>query len=302
MIKFTLRRLVLGLALLAAAAVIEAREPAKALGILICSFSMTDEAFGSVDVLPGAAISTSAVLTISCGGLSVLQDVSFCVAFPATTLTGPSSLSYVLRGPSPATTPWSSTTPIVFTVPLLGGSKTVPVPATILAGQGSAPPGSYNQTVTATVSFGFTGCTTGSPQTATFTFNASATVLKTCNVSADNLDFGPVGSLASPVPGQGQIHLQCSAGTGYTIALGGGSSGATDPTQRKMVSGVNSVTYGLYRNPGYTLPWGNVPGSNVASGSGTALVQSIPVYGRVPAQTLPPPGTYTDTIVVSVGY
>ena len=302
MIRATLRRLMLGLVLLAAAAGVDAARPARALGLLVCTFAMTAEAFSDIDVLPGAAISTAATLTVTCGGLSVLQDVYVCVAFPATTLSGPSSLSYALSGPSPATTPWSNLAPITYTVPILGGSKSVTIPATVLAAQGSAPPGVYTQTVTAAVSYGYTGCATGFPQTGSVSFMASANVLKTCNVSADNLDFGSAGSLTGPIPGQGRIALQCSSGTGYTIALDGGAAGAANPTQRKMTSGASSVTYGLYRDLAHGLPWGNVPGSTVLAGSGTSLAQSIPVYGLVPVQPLPPPGTYTDTIVVSVGY
>ena len=37
-------------------------------------------------------------------------------------------------------------------------------------------------------------------------------------------------------------------------------------------------------------------------GTGTAATQSIPVYGRVPAQATPPPGTYSDTVVATVTY
>ena len=281
-----------------------ARRPAHAAGVLICSFTMTAEAFGSIDVLPGAALATNATLTINCYGLSVAQTVLFCVAFPSTSMTGPSSstLSYSLAGPPPATSPWSSVTPISFLVPTLGGSKTVPIPATVLAGQSNAPPGSYSQAVTATVQFGFTTCTSGFQQVGSFTFSTTASVIKSCNVSAGNLAFGSTGTLTSAIPGQSQISLQCSSGTGYAIGLDGGTSGATDPTQRKMIAGAESVTYGLYRDSAYSLPWGSTPGSNVLSGSGTSLTQSIPVYGLVPVQATPPPGTYTDTIVLSVTY
>ena len=69
-----------------------------------------------------------------------------------------------------------------------------------------------------------------------------------------------------------------------------------------MTFGGNAVTYGLYRDAAHALPWGKQPGSNSLPGVGTALIQTLPVYGLVPVQTTPPAGTYTDTIVVSVTF
>jgi spore coat protein U-like protein len=76
------------------------------------------------------------------------------------------------------------------------------------------------------------------------------------------------------------------------MALDGGQTGATDPTQRKMSKGTERVTYGLYRDAARSLPWGSTSGTNTASGSGNAAVQNLTVYGRIPAQTTPSPGLY----------
>ena len=124
-------------------------------------------------------------------------------------------------------------------------------------------------------------------------------MLKSCNVSATDLNFGAVGDLRTSVVGQSTLSLQCTQGTGYTISLNGGLSGATDPTARKMTMGSSSVTYGLYQNSARSLAWG--PQSTLG-GSGTASTQTIPVNGLVPKQPKPPLGTYSDTIVVSVAY
>ena len=300
------RGLILGLALLAALLGFDAaRRPAQAFGILVCSFSMTNEAFGTIDVLPGAPLSTSATLTTTCGGLSVISTVFACVTFPATMMIGPasSSLAYTLIGPAPATTPWSSTVPITFAVPLLGGTSSIAIPATLLANQSSAPPGLYTQTVTASVIFSQgPACTSDFAAVGSFTFTATATVVKSCNVSAGNLAFASATNLSGAIPGQSQINLQCSNGTGYSVGLDGGTSAAADPTQRKMTFGGNAVTYGLYRDAAHGLPWGNTPGSNALPGVGTSLTQTLPVYGLVPVQTTPPAGTYTDTIVVSITF
>ncbi len=55
------------------------------------------------------------------------------------------------------------------------------------------------------------------------------------------------------------------------------------------------------RDAGRTAPWFTDAG-NVATGSGTGNGQSLTVYGRVPVQTTPVAGTYTDTVVVTITY
>ncbi len=305
------RVLVVLFALVAGAALDAARTPARAGGVLDCTFGMTNVAFGSIDVLPGAAFSTNATLSINCSGLSIFPTTVFvCVTFPTPwMMQGPSSstLQYGLLGPPPATTSWSNTTAIA--VPVTGSilgftaSANVNVAATLLANQQSAPPGNYLQTVNATVTYSTATCASGLiVGSGGFSFQVSATVLKSCNVDAGNLDFGTVGNLASTVAGQSNIVIQCSNGVGYSIALNGGLSGAVDPTQRKMAFGAGSITYGLYQDAAHATPWGSTTGSNVVSGTGTSICQMYSVYGLVPVQSTPALATYTDTIVVSVAY
>ncbi|CAN7582276.1 spore coat U domain-containing protein [Pararhizobium sp. LjRoot238] len=130
---------------------------------------------------------------------------------------------------------------------------------------------------------------------------ATATVAASCMVSASDLNFGTVGLLASEVTGSTSLAVTCTSGTAYTIGLNNGLTG-TGPTQRKMTNGSASVTYGLYRDASGTLPFGSTSGTNTYSGTGTGVVQSVPVYGRVPAQTTPTQGLYSDTIVATVTY
>jgi spore coat protein U-like protein len=304
-------RLLALLCLLTAWAGLEgARTPARALGVLTCTFGMTNVAFGSIDVLPGAAFSTSATLTINCSGLSILPtNVFVCVTLPPRAMTGPASstLLYDLLGPPPLMTSWSNSTAIVIptsgTILSFTANATVTIPATLFANQKGAPAGAYAQTVNATVSYSTSTCTSGLiVGSGAFSFQASANVQKSCNVVATNLNFGTTGDLATAIAAQSEIDVQCSNGTGYTVALNGGLTGAANPTQRKMTFGANTITYGLYQNLGHSLPWGSTIGTNVVSGTGTSISQPIAVYGNVPVQSMPAPGTYSDTVVVSVAY
>ena len=63
----------------------------------------------------------------------------------------------------------------------------------------------------------------------------------------------------------------------------------------------DQVTYGLYHDAARSLPRG-MAGTDAAFGVGDATVQNLAVYGRIPAQSMPSPGLYADTVVVTVSY
>lgn len=284
-----------------------ARDAQAQVSGLSCSFTMSDVDFGSVDVLPGAAIASNGVLSVRCPtvGTVVGSTLYACIAFPTPRRIsqGSAVLGYDFYGPSPSTAIWSSTTPVQLPISMLasGGSQTVSISAALLSNQSTAPPGLYGATVTATITYGMLGCSSGAVYTSTVTFSVRANVLKTCSVTAANISFGPTSSLAGAMDAQGQVATLCSFGLGYQLGLDGGGAAATDPTQRQMRSGSFSITYGLYRNAALSLPWGAVTSTSVA-GTGSAVLQTVPVYAHIPSQPTPPPGTYSDTVVVTVQY
>src|SRR5262249_50452515 len=102
--------------------------------------------------------------------------------------------------------------------------------------------------------------------------------------------------------GSTTLTTTCSSTTPYTIGLDGGTTNASDPTLRKMSKSSETITYGLYRDGSYTQPWGSTINTNTASGTSTGSGQKSTVFGRVPAQTTPSPGSYSDTIVITVTY
>jgi len=135
----------------------------------------------------------------------------------------------------------------------------------------------------------------------TFGFSASARVDPNCVVSASDLNFGVLTDFSRPVDAQTSISVSCSAGLSYTIALDGGRSQASDPTQRKMTSGVASIRYALHRDAARGLPWG-ASSANAHASVGSGGAQTIPVYGRIAAGQSPSPGSYSDVIVITVAY
>jgi spore coat protein U-like protein len=141
--------------------------------------------------------------------------------------------------------------------------------------------------------------------TATTTFTVSGTVVPTCSISANALDFGAAipNPINSNVDAQSTITATCSTGAGYTIALNAGvGTGATVAT-RRMESGASSLNYTIYTNPGRTTIWGDSTlGTSTFGGSGTGAAQLIPVYGRIPTGQSVATGAYSDTITVTITF
>jgi spore coat protein U domain-containing protein, fimbrial subunit CupE1/2/3/6 len=139
--------------------------------------------------------------------------------------------------------------------------------------------------------------------TTTSTFTVSITLAATCTInSASALNFGNQGILSANVDQTSTIQVTCTNTTPYNIGLDAGTgSGATVAT-RKMTSGGATVDYTLYSDSGRATVWGNTVGTDTLAGTGNGTGQNFTVYGRVPSQTTPAPGTYTDTVTVTVTY
>src|SRR5690242_5032727 len=166
---------------------------------------MTNVAFGTVNVLPGTAVDTTATVTVTCngGGSSVRACVSIgCGSACDSTsrqMTGPSSNTarYDLYSDSARTTKWGSwqtgydTAGVQLSVPK-NGSTNQTVYARFLASQQTDVAGSYTATLTSqpfityVQSGGAPNCPTGS-STATGSASVTATVSTNCTVGATSI-------------------------------------------------------------------------------------------------------------------
>jgi spore coat protein U-like protein len=146
----------------------------------------------------------------------------------------------------------------------------------------------------------------GSPlyaATATSTMTVQMTITATCLVnSASTLNFGTQGVLSANVDQTSTVQVTCTNTTPYNIGLDAGTGSGATVAARKMTSGANTVNYTLYSNSTRTTVWGNTGGPDPGAATGNGAAQSYTVYGRVPPQAAPAPGTYTDTITVTVTY
>jgi spore coat protein U-like protein len=139
--------------------------------------------------------------------------------------------------------------------------------------------------------------------TATTTMAVQVTITATCTInSASTLNFGTQGVLSANVDQTSTIQVTCTNTTPYNIGLNAGAGTGATVATRKLTSGANTVNYTLYSNSGRTTVWGNTVSTDTVAGTGNGAAQSYTVYGRIPAQTTPAPGSYTDTITVTVTY
>ena len=137
--------------------------------------------------------------------------------------------------------------------------------------------------------------------TATTTFAVSATVQAACSISAAALSFGTYSGAA--INATTTITATCTNTTPYSIGLNPGTSADASVTARKMTGpGSSTVAYALYSDSGHSLNWGQTVGVDTVSAVGSGSAQSLTVYGQTAAGQLSTPGSYSDTITVTVTY
>lgn len=282
--------------------------------------------FGTVDVLLNAPVDITGTVTVSCTGLAN-RTVRAClnigepnggtVGGVRIAQSGVNTLNYELYSDAARTVKWSSSKTggvgVEVLVPINAAGTSTPVVRTIFgrvfAGQQTVPPGTY----TAVFSGSFTQiqsrystvaqtCSTMTAIINRFPFTVSATVPAKCTVANASLDFGAAMGLMSAVNSSTNLSVACSRLLPFRIQLSTGGHASATPTTRRMSRAANFVTYALYRDAARTQPFGWTLGTDTVSGTGTGLAVSIPVFGQVPAQTTPPPGIYTDRVVITVNY
>lgn len=137
--------------------------------------------------------------------------------------------------------------------------------------------------------------------TDTDSFDVTATVLATCEVSAQDLAFGNYDPVAAAhLDGSAALSVTCTNATSYQVGLSLGDGAGATVAARRMTQGANTLSYTLYQDASHTTLWGSTLGGNTLTGVGTGAAATIDVYGRVPMQQAAPAGAYSDTIVVTV--
>lgn len=132
--------------------------------------------------------------------------------------------------------------------------------------------------------------------------NVKIEIQNACEITTapSDLDFGTAGPLTANVDNTATFAVTCTDLAPYEIFMGAGqhASGGSN----RMTDGTNFVNYALYQDSGRTKPWGSTSGTDTETATGNGTSQSFTVYGRVPPQTTPPAGAYSDVVAVTVTF
>lgn len=138
-----------------------------------------------------------------------------------------------------------------------------------------------------------------------------------CSVTAVSVNFGNYDpALTSPDDSVGTVTVTCRHVSGgadrvnYTVTLSNGLLGTSAAT-RAMAAGSGRLGYNVFTDPARSQVWGTGSGGTVIA-SGSAVVGpgvgngtrtfTHTVYGRIPQLQDAPPGTYGDTMVLTLTF
>lgn len=292
-------------------------------GCSIGSFAMV---FSSLDILAGSSLDSTGTFSVSCSlGLNTSSNIGIscgaglsCTSNRRQMVNTTNSAHKLLvefYTDSGRTSVWPASpatpagiytgSPYAPTIPT-NGTKNFTVYGRIAANQQTVPPGTYVWTGNPDPKLLY--CTDllciflandGPPSAST----ATVTIPAFCSVGTSSaVAFGTAGILASAVDATGTVRVTCTNTTSYSVGLDTGSNSSGSTRRMKHASSASYVAYELYLDSTRSTVWGT-SGGNLKSGTGTGSQQSHTVYGRVPTQSpAPTPGSYSDTVAVTVTY
>lgn len=160
----------------------------------------------------------------------------------------------------------------------------------------------------------FVGQSAAHAQTVTGTIDATITLTSACEVNGSTattgvdfgtLDFGSHTTLfteaAAAMAGAGSaISIQCSPGSPASLTITGGSYDAQVPgSGRAMSNGTLYIPYDIYADAAFAnVLANNTPIAVTADGT----PQLIALYAQALGNELLVPGTYTDTVSVTLSF
>jgi spore coat protein U-like protein len=119
----------------------------------------------------------------------------------------------------------------------------------------------------------------------TTSFAVTEAVQATCSATATTLAFSAYTPGSGAKANNSTISVKCTKNTPYTIALDGGTTTGGTIAQRLMASGANTLQYNLFTT--------------------AATANAVTVFGQLPDNAINQtavPGSYTDTITVTITY
>jgi spore coat protein U-like protein len=130
----------------------------------------------------------------------------------------------------------------------------------------------------------------------------------TCSINVvEPIQFGILEDFSRDQIKSGALGVRCSPGAGYSVELGEGNNAASGT--RRMTGDAasgspNSVlSYELLKSDGGRWSGkGSTIAGDALAGTGTGVLDVLPVTARVPSGSPPLPGTYRDAVIATLVY
>jgi len=138
--------------------------------------------------------------------------------------------------------------------------------------------------------------------TATANLRIQATVVNSCSVVGNTLDFGQVnlGQTTGQRP-QTNINVTCTKNLPFQVGINDGSNALAGQRRMKNDSSTDYVSYELYKSLTGNDRFGDAVLTQRVDGVGNGTVPVIvPVYGQILAGQSAPGGNYLDNAVITV--
>jgi len=123
--------------------------------------------------------------------------------------------------------------------------------------------------------------------------SAAGIVIPSCSVSTTPLNFGIYWGTTTLVS-TATVNVSCNLPATTKVQLDTGLNSLNFIT-RKMASNQNTLNYNIYANAARSSVWGDG-----TAGTFSVTGKNLTMYASVPAGQVPPPGTYNDTVVVTI--
>lgn len=135
-----------------------------------------------------------------------------------------------------------------------------------------------------------------------FTLSPALTINAACTVAGGSINFGVIATTALATDATGSLTITCTPSSHYEIGLDAGQNASTVTTRRMKFGASQFMNYALYLDLARTQNWGQTAGTDTIGGNGNGAPRIFTVYGRIPSQTTPLSGVYTDIVRIVVTY
>ncbi|MFC0444236.1 spore coat U domain-containing protein [Pseudidiomarina halophila] len=137
--------------------------------------------------------------------------------------------------------------------------------------------------------------TTAHAATETSTFEVSAEVAASCQITTNPLAFGAFDPSVG-TSGTATLDVACTSGSSGVVTLASANTWT-------MIDGAETLAYGLFTDAGHATVWDGTTVGQTVTGAGLSTPTSFTVHGNIePQPAAKVSAAYADTVTVTVTY